>query len=298
MDGTYPFRITFPTPITPGLTLYKLPGWSEVTYTTVDAYTVEVNLTITDGELDPPFVLGADILPPTMETIVEAEGEYFNSAPAFSNFGFDDGLALNDGWYQIDSYSGVWTSLFTDVTGTSWDNDGWTLPGFDSLADGSHTIYFRASDDTGNEEGESGEWSWQFNKTTPTTIEPMIDFDPDTLNLTSNGKWVTVFIEMPEGYDVHDIDGSTVLLNDEVSAYLGKEGWAKADANDGNIMDHDGDGISERMVKFEMESVKQILAVGDEVEITISGLVDGIGFEGTISIRVIDKGGEGKVKGK
>jgi len=109
--------------------------------------------------------------PPTMEPITEAEGQYYNTAPSFSNFGFDDDVALDDGWYQIDSFAGTWTTLFTDVAGTSWDSDNWTIPGFDALVEGSHTIYFKASDDAGNVEGESGEWSWQFFKdTTPPTV--------------------------------------------------------------------------------------------------------------------------------
>ena len=104
--------------------------------------------------------------PPTMEPIAEAEGQYYSTAPSFSNFGFDDDVALDDGWYQIDSFAGTWTALFTDAAGTSWDNDGWTIPGFDALAEGSHTIYFKASDNASNVEGESGEWSWQFFKDT------------------------------------------------------------------------------------------------------------------------------------
>ena len=45
-------------------------------------------------------------IPPTMEAIIEAEGHYYNTAPILSNFGFDDDEALDDGWYQMESYSG------------------------------------------------------------------------------------------------------------------------------------------------------------------------------------------------
>ncbi|HID93592.1 MAG TPA: matrixin family metalloprotease [bacterium (Candidatus Stahlbacteria)] len=112
------------------------------------------------------YPVTGDVTPPTMEPIYEPQSQYYNSAPAFSNFGFDDETALDDGWYQMDSYTGTWTSLFTNVVGTSWDYDGWIIPGFDNLTEGSHTIYFKASDDSGNVEGESGEWSWQFYKDT------------------------------------------------------------------------------------------------------------------------------------
>ena len=42
-----------------------------------------------------------------MEPIAEAEGQYYNTALSFSNFGFDDDVALDDGWYQIDSFAGT-----------------------------------------------------------------------------------------------------------------------------------------------------------------------------------------------
>ena len=128
------------------------------------------------GRLD----LGSITLP-TMEAIAEAEGGYYNTAPVLSNFGFDDDADLDDGWYQMDSYTGSWTPLFTDVSGTEWNNDSWAVPGFGALSDeASHTIYFKASDDVGNLDGESGEWSWQFSKD---TVAPA---DPTSVNSTSH----------------------------------------------------------------------------------------------------------------
>jgi PKD repeat protein len=56
-DGTYDFDITFTSPLDPGFTLYKLPGWVEIPYTVIDAYTIRISLTITGGVLDPPFVM-------------------------------------------------------------------------------------------------------------------------------------------------------------------------------------------------------------------------------------------------
>ncbi len=109
---------------------------------------------------------------PMMEPIIESEGVYYINAPVFSNFGFDDNDSLQDGWYQIDMFSGTWTELFTNCASPSWDNDNWTIPVFDDLAQGPHTIYFKASDNAGNIEGESGEWKWQFLKDTVAPAEP------------------------------------------------------------------------------------------------------------------------------
>ncbi len=117
-----------------------------------------------------------------------------------------------------------------------------------------------------------------------------IDIDPDTLNLGSKEKWVTCYIELPDGYNVMDIDGSTVML-EGIPAYIGAEGWARAGANSGNIMDHDGDGILERMVKFDGGAVRDYLiglGASGYVGLTVTGdLVDGPSFEGIDVIRVI-----------
>ena len=87
-----------------------------------------------------------------------------------------------------------------------------------------------------------------------------------------------------------DIDGATVML-DGIPAYIGKEGWARAGANTSNIMDHDEDGILERMVKFEKSAVQEYLSgLTGDVELMVSGeLIDGPSFEGTDVIRIISK---------
>ena len=110
-----------------------------------------------------------------------------------------------------------------------------------------------------------------------------IDFDPDTLNLKSKGKWITCYIELPESYDMGDIALSTIKLNDEVLA----------ESRPTEIGDYDNDGLPDLMVKFDMSAVQQILEVGNEVKITVSGeLNEGTAFEGSDKIRVIDKGGK------
>lgn len=114
-------------------------------------------------------------------------------------------------------------------------------------------------------------------------IEATVNIDPDTLNLNSKGKWITCYIELSEDYDVEDIDVSTVKLNDQVPA----------ESHPTGIGDYDNDGIPDLMVKFDRSAVQEILQAGDEVEITVTGeLTDGTPFEGSDTIRVIDKGGK------
>lgn len=119
-----------------------------------------------------------------------------------------------------------------------------------------------------------------------TIIQATVDFDPDTLNLKSKGKRITVYIELPvgHGYNVSMIDLATLMLNGQV----------KAEARPTEIGDYDSDSVPDFMVKFDRSAVQEILEVGNEVEITVTGeLTDGTHFEGIDTIRIIDEGGEG-----
>ena len=73
-DGQYRFRIVFPEPFPAGADLYKLPDWEEVAYTVVDAFTIEVELRIVGGVLDPAFVL-ARKLPACIVTAFGVSGD-------------------------------------------------------------------------------------------------------------------------------------------------------------------------------------------------------------------------------
>jgi len=112
-------------------------------------------------------------------------------------------------------------------------------------------------------------------------IEATIDIDPDTLNLTSKGRWITAYIELPAGYNVADIDVPALLLNDSV----------QAESKPASIGDDDNDGILDLMAKFDRAAVEGLLEVSEKVEITVSGsLTDGTQFLGIDIIRVISKG--------
>ncbi|MBW2021145.1 MAG: RHS domain-containing protein [Deltaproteobacteria bacterium] len=119
-------------------------------------------------------------------------------------------------------------------------------------------------------------------------IEATIDIDPDTLNINSKGRWITCYIELPEAYDVADIDVSTVVL----------EGSVYAKPCPTNVGDHDKDGIADLLVKFDRSEVGSLLEPGEEVTVTIDGEVEGILFAGEDTIRVIDKGKKEKKEKK
>lgn len=119
-------------------------------------------------------------------------------------------------------------------------------------------------------------------RSTETEIIPIIpafvDFDPDTLNLKSKGQWVTVYLELPAGYNVNEIDLESIKLNGQILI----------EQKPIEISDYNSNGIPDLMVKFNLSAVKNVLEVGDKVEIKITGeLINGKQFEGSDIIRVI-----------
>ena len=107
----------------------------------------------------------------------------------------------------------------------------------------------------------------------PGTLPASIRIEPETLNLASKGVF-TAFIQLPEGYDVADINVTTVVC----------EG---APAVRGMVSEEDMDTY---IAKFNRQELVNV-AVGDAVELTVTGnLYDGAPFEGSDTIRVMDKG--------
>jgi len=112
----------------------------------------------------------------------------------------------------------------------------------------------------------------------PEYVDATIDIKPNSLNLKSKGRWITCYIELPEGYDVADFDINTILLNDIVTA----------ETHPTEIDDYDKDGIIDLMIKFDRQDVQSILSSGRNVEIRVLGeLIDGTIFEGADYIKVI-----------
>jgi hypothetical protein len=103
-------------------------------------------------------------------------------------------------------------------------------------------------------------------------IPATIDIDPDTLNLHSNGRWITVYIDLPAGFDVNNIAISTVTLDNTLNAE-----WC--DVQNTTLM-----------VKFDRLDVENLIGSPQvSVELSVEGqLSNGIPFKGQDSIQAIN----------
>ena len=116
-------------------------------------------------------------------------------------------------------------------------------------------------------------------------IPATIDIKPDSYNLGRRADCVTGYIELPEGYDVRDINVSTLLL----------DGIFPAHPKPTEVGDYDHDGIPDLMVKFDvstLHSETNIAGLASErfmsVTVAVTGrLRDGTLFQGTDTIKII-----------
>ena len=118
-----------------------------------------------------------------------------------------------------------------------------------------------------------------------------VNIDPDTLNLSSCGNYITAYIEIPEA-NVNDIITQTILLNYTIPLSL---------TAPMTIGDYDHDGTPDLMIKFDRAIVEsfvcehidrvQLWEAGFEsVVLTVSGaFIDGMPFAGDDIIRVVSR---------
>jgi len=126
----------------------------------------------------------------------------------------------------------------------------------------------------------AGSYDFWLIKLAPECIPAAVDIDPDTLNLKSNGQWITAYISLPEEYNVEDIIPDTVNLWGISAA------WAETQD-------------SVYMAKFDRATVQT--AVTNEpdydsapkfydITLFVTGeLADGTPFEGSDTITVLKK---------
>jgi hypothetical protein len=166
----------------------------------------------------------------------------------------------------------VTTFTATDIPTTSGAIHQYIID-WDALAQGEEGVTIKIDSD--------GDGTFELTITTGSTfifipVPATINIDPDTLNLKSKIKWITAYIELPEDYDVTNIDVSTVNLWYEGSNVPAEWG----DIQDGTLM-----------VKFNGKAVQDLFTGPvDAATIAVTGVVqDGTPFGGNDTIRVIKK---------
>ena len=113
--------------------------------------------------------------------------------------------------------------------------------------------------------------------TPPQEVTAKIKISPQTLNTKSNGRWITVQIELSEGYSAADIDVSTIRLDDAVEPETttgSEEGKLVIKFSRADVIAHIRDTYGGTGSKF------------SDVTLTITGEVAGTAFQGSATIRV------------
>ena len=103
-----------------------------------------------------------------------------------------------------------------------------------------------------------------------------VAFAPKALNQKSQSNWVTLYLELPAGYSVSDVDTGSLRLNGSVAIAPGAPV---------TIGDFDKDGIPELAVKFDSAEVKATLTTGNPAFVTLSGLIGDDCFSGSDTAR-------------
>lgn len=120
----------------------------------------------------------------------------------------------------------------------------------------------------------------------PDFIVATAEIGPETLNLKSNGRFVTAYIELPAGFNAADIVAGSVLVTGVDNQAITP---IPAEPRPTEIGDVDGDGIVDLMVKFDREALQRVLTPGLH-RIRIEGTVAGRLFVAEREVLVIQPG--------
>jgi hypothetical protein len=147
---------------------------------------------------------------------------------------------------------------------------------------GTTTVTWTATDAAGNK-GTATQ------KVTVTAINAKIEFDPNTLNLKSQGgeNAFTAFIELPSGYDISKINVASIEL------LINGTKVAGAQLTPTLVGDHYKNGVADQMVKFDRQGIIAGLGgnTGDNIALIVRGnLTDSRYFIGSNTIRVTNPG--------
>lgn len=118
------------------------------------------------------------------------------------------------------------------------------------------------------------------------TLKATVVVNSNSLNLKSGGNWVTAYIELPKGYDVSNINVSTILVNFTIPVDFSAPS---------TMGDFDRDGTPDLMVKFNRAEIASFIFnninIEDKSTITtlrITGyLTNGTPFQSAATIKIV-----------
>lgn len=115
----------------------------------------------------------------------------------------------------------------------------------------------------------------------PAIADATFEIYPSMLNLLSRGEKVTCLIELSGGYDVNDIEISTVKLNESVCV---------DSVSPAIVGDYNSNNISDLMVTFAKAQIVDFILSENitygNVTLTLSGVVSKVAFAGRASIMI------------
>jgi hypothetical protein len=220
---------------------------------------------------------------PVNGALVEATVSRPGAAPVEITL-LDDGVAGHGDTFAGD---GVYTAFFDDFS-----------------SDGIYTFNVRATNETGTSPDPDLPFVEEGSDPTPVPIPPFtretevsivvegvplhiqggLDVYPETINANQEPIWffgthIRAWVELPPPYSAGDIDLSTVALNHSISART----WPFI------VWDRNGNGILERLAFFDRQDVVNLLGIGVNLPVKVSGsLTSGEAFEVEDSINIID----------
>lgn len=191
------------------------------------------------------------------------------------SFDPDGGIIVMYGWSFGDG--GTYTETISGAPDGAFDG----MAQYSYPVPGTYIVTLAVAD-------ESGDMSYgeTFAEITipPSTVEAEIDFKPMTLNLASNGRYMTCYIELPPPYHAADIDVSTVYI----SEINGIPVNIPVQDEPTEVGDYDGDGISDLMVKVDRGEIEDAVPIPVEiVELDLVGEAPaGVSFSGSDTVKV------------
>ncbi|MCI5209344.1 MAG: hypothetical protein D3910_11245, partial [Candidatus Electrothrix sp. ATG2] len=113
-------------------------------------------------------------------------------------------------------------------------------------------------------------------------LDAIVAINPESINLKSKGKSITVYIELPEGQDVEKIVVDSIVMENETGMSITiQEDRPTA------VDDYDEDGMLDLMVKFDRSEVHRLLDDGNfSLVVRGSLLTDNVTFTGSQAIKV------------